>query len=52
MKKKRLIKLIFKLQDKINKQQDAMNIYLKILEELRLKGIIDGDNNILQHKES
>lgn len=47
MKKKRLIKLIFKLQDKINDQQDTINLYLKILEELRLKGIVDNENNII-----
>ena len=47
MKKKRLIKLIFKLQDKINDQQDTINLYLKILEELRLKGIVDSENNII-----
>jgi flagellar motor component MotA len=47
LKKKRLIKLIFKLQDKINDQQDTINLYLKILEELRLKGIVDNENNII-----
>ena len=52
MKKKRLIKLIFKLQDKINNLRDILDAYLKLIEELRLKGIIDGDNNILEHKDS
>jgi hypothetical protein len=47
LKKKRLIRLIFKLQDKINDQQDTINLYLKILEELRLKGIVDNENNII-----
>jgi uncharacterized protein YjgD (DUF1641 family) len=52
LKKKRLIKLIFKLQDKINNQQDILDAYLKLIEELKSKGIIDCDNNILEHKDS